>query len=130
MDAEIRTRLIMKKFFSKIQLRTFGILGGILFSTILGLLLPAIKGQKFMYWTLFIGVPGMLFGLLAPGLLYYPFWFLREFLDTIKMLFFYISMTIIYIIILVPIALISKVFGFDPLKIKFHNKKSYRNLKE
>lgn len=130
MDAEIRTRLIMKKKSSKNQLRNFGILGGILFTTIFGLLLPAIKGQKIMYWTLFLGIPGILFGLVAPGLLYYPFWLLREILDTIKMLLFNIFLSIIYLIIVIPIALISKAFCFDPLKIKFHNKKSYRNLKE
>ena len=83
-----------------------------------------------MYWTLFIGFPGIIFGLIAPGLLYYPLLFLREFMETAKMLFFYIVMSIIFITIIVPIALISKAFGFDPLKIKFHNKKSYRNLKE
>ncbi len=130
MDAEVRTRLSMNNFYKKNKLRIFGISMGILFPIIIGWLLPSINGKVFSSWTLFIGFPVIILGILAPNLLYYPFLFLSEILSTANMIIFNFFLTLIFVTFILPMAFLAKVFGFDPLKKRFHDDQSYRELKK
>ena len=63
----------MKETITKKQLLEFGLLIGFGFPILIGWLLPSIFGHEFRAWTLWIGVPGLILGLTAPRLLYYPY---------------------------------------------------------
>ena len=41
----------------------------------------------------------------------------------------YLILGLVFIFVLLPIALIMRIFGHDPLKIKKSNKKSYREVR-
>ena len=61
-----------KQTISKKQLREFGILIGFGFPFLLGWLVPLLFGHGFRVWTIWIGTPGLIHGLTAPRLLFYP----------------------------------------------------------
>ena len=48
------------------QLREFGLLLAIAFPLLLGWLLPALRGHGFHTWTLWIAIPALSLGVLAP----------------------------------------------------------------
>ena len=48
------------------QLREFGLLLAIAFPLLLGWLLPALRGHGFHFWTLWIAIPALSLGLIAP----------------------------------------------------------------
>ena len=126
MEAGIWIRLTMKDFVSLKQLRQFGFLIGFGFPIIIGLLIPLISGHLFKSWTLWIGIPSLIFGILNPRLLLYPYkcWMkLGYFLGWINSR---IILGLIFLIVLQPISLIMKFFNYDPLRMKKSNSKSYR----
>ena len=115
---------------TKKQLRDFGFLVGFLFPFLIGWLLPYIYGHQIRFWTLYIGVPMILFGLFSPNKLKF---FYRKWIDIGNFLGFinsHLILGIIFILVMQPISLIMKLFGYDPLKIKKVNTKSYRELKK
>ena len=61
----------MKQTISKKQLREFGLLIGLGLPLIIGWLIPIIFGHVFRAWTLWVGIPGLIIGLIAPRLLLY-----------------------------------------------------------
>ena len=63
----------MKKSISKKQLRQFGFLIGFGFPIIVGWLIPAISGHLFRTWSLWIGFPALILGILKPSLLSFPY---------------------------------------------------------
>ena len=63
----------MKESITKKQLREFGLLIGIAFPILIGWILPATAGHGFKIWTLWVGLPGLILGLTAPGLLFLPY---------------------------------------------------------
>ena len=114
-----------KDTISKKQLRKFGVLIGFMFPLIIGFLIPVISGNDFRYWTIFIGATSLIFGLALPKYLIniYKFWIkIGEILGFINS---HIILGLVYFLILCPIAFLMKVLGHDPLKKKFHSKKSY-----
>ena len=116
----------MKVIISSKQLREFGLLIGFGFPILIGWLLPALIGHQFRTWTLWIGVPGLLLGLTAPRLLYYPYrgWMvLGHFLGWINS---HIILGLVFIFVLQPIAYIMRFTGYDPLKTKRKGEKTYR----
>ena len=116
----------MKETISKKQLREFGLLIGFGFPILIGWLLPSFFGHQFRTWTLWIGVPGLLIGLTAPRLLYYPYkgWMvLGHFLGWINS---HIILGLVFIFVLQPIAFIVRLTGYDPLRSKRKGEKTYR----
>ena len=119
----------MKKSISKKKLREFGLLIGFGFPLIIGLLLPFISGHSFRTWTLWLGVPGLILGLAAPSLLLYPYKAWMAIGHSLGWLNNKLILGIIFLFVLQPIALVMRIVGYDPLKIKKNNKDSYKEDK-
>ncbi|WP_320667878.1 SxtJ family membrane protein [Prochlorococcus sp. MIT 1307] len=120
----------MTNSISKKQLREFGFLIGFGFPILIGWLLPAIGGHVFRFWTLWIASPALVLGILKPHLLLYPYrgWMALGYgLGWINSR---IILGLVFLIVLQPIAYIMRVFGYDPLRKKESNEKSYRENKQ
>ena len=130
METGISTRLIMKDNISKKQLQEFGFLIGFGFPMIIGWIIPAISGHLFRSWSLWVGGPSILLGILKPSLLFYPYKIWMKLGHALGWINSRIILGLIYLMILQPIALIMKIFGYDPLKGKKNNKLSFRENKE
>ena len=121
----------MKEIISKKQLREFGLLIGFGFPLLIGWLIPALMGHEFRAWTLWVGFIGLLFGINSPRLLYYPYKFWIKLGLTLGWVNSRIILGIVYIIILIPIAFVMRLFGYDPLRTKQSEEETYReNRKE
>ncbi len=119
-----------KEIFTKKILREFGIIFGLLFPIFIGFIVPFITGHDFKEWTIWIGLVFIFFGISMPSILYYPYkvWMkIGYFLGLINSR---IVLGLIFIFILQPIALIMKLFKYDPLRKKLHSKISYREEKQ
>lgn len=120
----------MKGNFSKKQLRQFGLLLGFVFPVIIGWLLPYLSGHSFRGWTLLIGFPSLIIGILRPNLLIYPYkgWMgLGHFLGFINSK---LILSLVFIFVLQPTALILKLFAYDPLRQKKISKNTYKENKK
>ena len=116
----------MKKTISEKQLREFGMLIGFGFPTLIGWLIPAIIGHEFRAWTLLIGVPVLILGLIAPRLLKYPYHFWMKLGHALGWINSHIILGLVFILILQPIAYIMRLTGYDPLRTKRKGEKTYR----
>ena len=115
---------------SKKDLREFGYVFGIGIPLFLGWLMPYIFGHEFRVWTLWISIPILLLGIFSPFKLriIYKCWMkLGQILGWINSR---IILGLVFIIVLQPIALIMKLFGYDPLGAKKINSYSYRKDKK
>ena len=110
----------------KKQLREFGLLIGFVFPFLIGWLLPSITGHGFRTWTLWIGFPFFIFGLIAPHLLLYPYKGWMKLGYILGWLNSRIILGFVFILVLQPIAFIMRMFAYDPLKKKKNNQISYR----
>jgi len=119
----------MKSQVSIKQLREFGFLIGIGFPIFIGWLIPFIFGHEFRIWTLYFGIPFLFFGLLQPRLLLYPFKLWMKLGLTLGWINSRLILGLVYFLVVLPIALIMRIFGYDPLRTKQNNKKTYRELK-
>ena len=118
--------MIMKVKISEKKLREFGLLIGVGFPTLIGWLLPALFGHQFRAWTLWIGVPGLIFGLITPRLLYYPYRGWISLGNALGWINSHIILGLVFILVLQPIAYIMRLTGYDPLKTKRKGDKTYR----
>ena len=116
----------MKEIISKKQLREFGILIGFGFPLLIGWLIPALIGHEFRAWTLWVGFIGLLFGMTSPRLLYYPYKFWMKLGLTLGWVNSRIILSLAYIIVLLPIAFVMRLIGYDPLRTKAKEVKTYR----
>ena len=116
----------MKENISKKQLREFGLLIGFGFPILIGWLIPLILGHQFRTWTLWIGVPGLLIGLIAPRLLYYPYKVWMALGHVLGWINSHIILGLVFILVLQPIAFIMRLTGYDPLRSKRKGEKTYR----
>ena len=116
----------MKGSISKKQLREFGFLIGLGFPILIGWIIPAISGHFFRTWTLWIAIPSLIIGTLKPRLLFYPYkaWMALGF--ALGWINSRIILVLVFILVLQPIALIMRLFNYDPLRKKKSNQKSYR----
>ena len=109
-------------------LRQFGLLVGLLFPILIGWIIPSIGGHPFRVWTLFFGVPALILGIFNPKLLQKPYFLwikLGYFLGWINSR---LILGIVFLIVLQPIALFMRIFGYDPLRKKKSNKNTYREI--
>tara|TARA_A100001035_G_C27764628_1_gene493002 strand:- start:1010 stop:1402 length:393 start_codon:yes stop_codon:yes gene_type:complete len=118
----------MNKIISKKELREFGILIGILIPFLIGWIFPKITGHGFNVWTAYVGITFFTFGLIKPTLLYYPYKYWIKIGNTLGWINSYIILGIVYIIVLIPISIILKVFGYDPLKRKKSLNNTFREV--
>ena len=116
----------MKESISKKQLRDFGFLIGFGFPIIIGWIIPAIGGHIFRFWSLWIGFPVLILGIIKPSLLFYPYKAWMKLGNALGWINSRLILGLVFILVLQPIALIMKIFGYDPLRRKKSHEKSYR----
>ena len=115
---------------SLIKLRNFSYISGIGIPLVIGWILPKLTGHEFRLWTLFIGITLLIIGSFKPNKLLYPYkvwmkigYFLEWFNSRI-------ILSLIFFLILQPIALIMKLTGYDPLKLKKNYSKTFKEYKK
>lgn len=116
----------MNKNKTKKQLRDFGLFMGIFFPSIIGFLIPYIMGHNLRLWTFFVGILFLFFAFFKPlklSFLYQKWISLGNILGWLNSK---IILGLIYFTILIPISLLMKIFGYDPLKTKKLSVISYR----
>ncbi|CAE19709.1 conserved hypothetical protein [Prochlorococcus marinus subsp. pastoris str. CCMP1986] len=120
----------MSEKITKKKLREFGILIGIGFPFLIGWIMPSFAGHGFREWTLLIGIPGLIIGLIAPRILLYPYkgWMLLG--HKLGWVNSHLVLGLVFILVLLPIALIMRISGYDPLRKKRKDKKTYRENKQ
>ena len=112
-----------------IELRKFGYLIGLGFPIIIGWLLPAIFGHEFRVWTLWVSPPALIFAFFSPKLLYYPYKIWMALGHCLGYFNSRLILGLVFILVLLPIAIVMKFTGYDPLKKKKSNMKTYREYK-
>ncbi len=115
---------------SKKQLRDFGLLIGIGFPLFIGWILPSIFRHEFREWTLWIGIPVLFLGLVSPRLLLYPFKGWMALGHALGWINSRLILGIVFILVLLPISFLMRIFGYDPLRLRQINKKTYREIRE
>ena len=116
----------MKDKPTKKQLREFGLIIGFGFPIIIGWFLPFITNHAFRSWTLIIGMIGLLFGIFIPRYLYYPYKFWMKIGFILGWINSRLILGLVFIFVLQPIAIIMRVFKYDPLRKKKLSAKTYR----
>ena len=116
----------MKERISKKQLLEFGLLIGFGFPLLIGLLIPALTAHGLRAWTLWVGFLGLLIGLTSPRLLYYPYKFWMKLGLTLGWVNSRIILGLVFIIVLLPISFVMRLIGYDPLRTKLKEVKTYR----
>ena len=116
----------MKISIYKKQLREFGFLIGLGIPIFIGWIIPSIGGHVFKSWTLWVGIPSLLVGILKPDLLLYPYKGWMAIGHVLGWINSRIILGLVFLIVLQPIALIMRVFGYNPLREGKSKQKSYR----
>ena len=116
----------MRENISKKKLREFGYIIAFGFPIIIGWIIPAISGHLFRSWTLWIGFSSLFVGIMQPNLLFYPYVAWMKLGYILGWVNSKIILGLVYLLVLLPIALIMKIFGYDPLKEKKNNQLSFR----
>ena len=119
----------MKKKLSKKKLREFGLFIGFAFPLLIGLILPWLQGHSFRVWTFYISIPSLILAIFRPQLLIYPYNAWMRIGYILGWLNSRIILALVFLIVVQPIALIMRVLGHDPLKMKMNSQKSYREMK-
>ena len=108
----------MKSSISEKKLREFGFLMGIVFPLLIGWIIPLIWGHMFKVWTLWIGIPSLILGNIRPRLLLYPYMFWMAIGHILGWVNSRLILGLVFILVLQPIVIVMKLFGYDPLKIR------------
>ena len=119
----------MTKQLEKKILRDFGILLGIFFPLIFGLLLPFIFEHSISVWSFWLGGVCLGIGILKPTLLTLPYKYWMLLGNILGWINSRIILSIVFIFVLCPIAFFMKFFKYDPLNLKKMKKRSYKILK-
>ena len=120
----------MDEIISKKQLREFGLLIGFGFPLLIGWLIPALTGHGFREWTLWVGFIGLIIGLTSPRLLYYPYNFWMKLGLILGWVNSRIILCLVYTIVLIPIAFVMRLIGYDPLRRRRKGEETYREIKK
>ena len=116
----------MKGPISKRQLREFGLLIGFGFPILIGWILPSLFGHEFRAWTLWVGIPGLILGLISPRLLHYPYKGWMALGHALGWVNSHIILGLVFIVVLQPIAYVMRLTGYDPLRRKRKGETTYR----
>ena len=120
----------MLKSTSKKQLRDFGCLIGIGLPIMLGWLIPAITGHGLRIWTFWVGIPFLLIGIISPQILQIPYQLWMKLGYLLGWINSRIILGMVFLIVLQPISLVMKAFGYDPLRSKKSKFSSYKENKK
>ena len=116
----------MNDFLNTKKLREFGFLIGFCTPIFLGFIIPYIQGHNFNFWTLYIGIPFLILGLIAPKVLIYPYKFWMKLGLTLGWVNSRVILGLVYIIVLLPISFVMRLIKYDPLRTKLKEVKTYR----
>ena len=119
----------MEKNVSKKTLREFGFLIGFIFPILIGWLLPAIGGHSFRIWTLWVSIPSIIVAIIKPLVLFYPYNAWMKIGNILGWLNSHLILGLVFISVLIPISIVMKIIGYDPLRIKKRNQKSYIEIR-
>tara|TARA_Y100000589_G_C27026641_1_gene577231 strand:- start:304 stop:702 length:399 start_codon:yes stop_codon:yes gene_type:complete len=120
---------MIKPLINKKILRNFSYIFGIGFPFFIGLFFPYFSGHDFKAWTILVGLPVIMLGNIKPKLLTYPYLLWMKIGYILGWINSRLILGIIFIFIMQPMALIMKIFKYDPLKLKIDkNKKTYRQV--
>ena len=116
----------MKITSSKKQLREFGLLIGLGIPIMIGFIIPFISGHNYRIWTVWVGIPFLLFAFLSPRKLFYPYkaWMMLGFV--LGWVNSKLILGLVFLLVLQPIALLMRLTGYDPLKKRRKGKNTYR----
>lgn len=114
---------------SRKQLRDFGVLVGMAFPVLLGWLLPALHQHPFRTWTLWIGLPTLILGLLSPQFLVKPYRAWMALGHGLGWINSHIILGLVFCFVVQPIALFMRLIGHDPLRRHRNNVNSYREVR-
>ena len=120
----------MQENITKKKLREFGLIIGLGFPLFVGWILPLIWGHLFRPWTLWIGFPFLIISFVRPILLYLPYIGWMSLGKGLGWLNSRLVLGIVYLLVLLPIAIIMRVFGHDPLRKINKNMSSYKEYKK
>ena len=120
----------MKEIISKKQLREFGLLIGFGFPLLIGWLIPALSSHGLRVWTLWVGFLGILIGLTYPRLLNCPYKLWMKLGLILGWVNSRIILFLVYMIVLLPIAFVMRLIGYDPLRTKRKGEKTYREKRK
>ena len=112
------------------KLREFGFLIGLGLPLIIGWLLPLIFEHQFRLWTLTIALPFIILSTIKPSLLFYPYKFWMSLGEILGWINSRIILGLIFVIILLPLSIIMRATGYDPLSLKRNKQTTYRIVKE
>jgi hypothetical protein len=111
---------------SRRQLREFGLLIGIVFPVLFGWLFPAWRGHGPPAWPFVIGVPSLVLGLLWPGALAWPYRGWMALGHSLGWINSHLILGLVFVLVVQPLGLFRRLFGYDPLRRRFEAKASYR----
>ena len=118
----------MKEKISKKQLRKFSLVVGIGFPLIIGLIIPVMTNHVIRIWTIYIGLPILILGIINPHLLHYPYLFWMKMGYILGYINSRLILGIVFLFVLQPISLLMKIFGYDPLNKKFNKSNTYKSM--
>lgn len=98
------------------QLREFGLVVGGLILVVFSWLLPALHGHPPAIWPLWIGLPLVLLGLIAPRSLRQPYRGWMALGHGLGWINSHLILGLVYLLVLQPIALVMRLLGHDPLR--------------
>ena len=112
------------------QLRNFGLVVGGLILLLFSWLLPALHGHPIAIWPIWIGLPLLLLGLIAPRSLRQPYRAWMAIGHGLGWINGRVILTLVYLLVLQPIALVMRLCGHDPLRRRWDaNARSYREVR-
>ena len=120
----------MKHLSSKKELKRFGILISVLISFFVGWILHIFGIYDFKLWILYIAIFLLGFGIFRPLALVNIYKASIFFRDLLVELISKIILFSFFFVVLIPFALIMKIFNYDPLKTSKTSSKSYREIKK
>ncbi|MBV8054631.1 MAG: sxtJ [Deltaproteobacteria bacterium] len=101
------------------QLRDFGLVTGAVFAGLFGLLLPCLKGRALPLWPFLLWVALSVPALLRPQLLKYPYAGWIRVGRVLGWVNSQIILAAIFYLIIVPMGLAARLFGYDPMAREF-----------
>jgi len=111
------------------KLSEFGYVIGFGFPLIIGLIIPLLTGHSYKFWTLYISIISLIFAIFKPNLLFYPYCLWMKIGHILGWINSKLILSIVFLIVLLPIAIIMRTFGYDPLRSKKNNHTSYEEKK-
>ena len=109
-----------------IPIKEFGLLIGIGFPFLIGWIIPLLMGHNFRLWTILISLPSLFLAFTFPGKLRIPYLLWMKLGHILGLINSRLILILIFFIVLQPISIVMRLFGYNPLRFKKNNAKSYR----